>query len=88
MLDTMLEAEERMDDQPVLVTFVCRKCHASFQHEKKGDDKPSFFARLFGSGKVACPKCGSKELSEADTAPLTTKQYKKKQQAQNAAPKP
>jgi hypothetical protein len=70
---------------PEKVTFVCRACHHSFQAEKKADAPRSFLSRLFGGGggKIACPKCGSKELSEADTAPLTTKAYRKKQQ-QNA----
>lgn len=65
-------------DQPVMVTYVCRKCHASFQHERPAQP-PSLIARVFGAGKASCPKCGSKALSEADTAPLTTKQFRKKQ---------
>jgi predicted nucleic-acid-binding Zn-ribbon protein len=68
-------------NQPVQVTFVCRKCHNSFVAEKKEQPPTSFFSRLFGGGtpKQVCPKCGSKDLAEADSAPLTTKQYRKKQ---------
>jgi DNA-directed RNA polymerase subunit RPC12/RpoP len=69
-----------MDDLPTMVTYVCRDCHHSFQQEKKADPPSGFFTRLMGGGgtKIVCPKCSSKNVIDADTAPLTTKQYKKK----------
>jgi DNA-directed RNA polymerase subunit RPC12/RpoP len=82
----MIPAEDDCMHDIVMVTYVCRACHTSFQQEKSLAP-PSFLSRLFGGVKIACPKCGSKQLSEADTAPLTTKAYRKKQQ-QDSAPKP
>ncbi len=69
-------------NQPVQVTYVCKKCHASFVQEKLDQPPRSFIARMFGLGKstLACPKCGATDLAEADSAPLTTRAYRKKQQ--------
>jgi hypothetical protein len=65
---------------PDQTTFVCRGCHHAFPMAAAVQAPPAgFFKRLFNrEPKPHCPKCQGSDLVEADSAPITTRIFKKK----------
>jgi hypothetical protein len=61
-------------------TYVCKSCHHAFPIGSATVAPPTgFFNRLINRTPMPhCPKCGGTDLVAADSAPITTRVFRKK----------